>query len=392
MGRRPDAHYRLFSDAADEYLKVAKRHLAACTYDDTHGLLKAGGIVSRHFDDVFVEEIDKAKLAAFWKAAVTDRKRAAKTGRNYLNAISAVLSLCVDEGIIDINPVSAFRRSATVQTGSRTKRARQADQAGSKARPIETGESVAALVSAADAYRHEGSRITKIRGKTVEASLRETEKLSRQKAYVCVMLLLDAGLRLGEAIALRWKDVVFDAADGRLIVRKSFSRGKHMGAPKSGREREVELSSRLRSVLVEWRNACGPVDDDNRIVDLDSGNFRNRHFEPIVKLAGLPLVEGRLCRPKDLRDTYASHLLSANIPLPYVSKQLGHGDVLTTARHYARWIDASGRYVAPPVLQVGEVPADLLARLGKRSESVARDRARRLKVVREPKGRATRLK
>jgi integrase len=206
------------------------------------------------------------------------------------------------------------------------------------------------------------------------------------------MLLLDAGLRLGEAIALRWKDVVFDAADGRLLVRKSFSRGKHMGAPKSGREREVELSSRLRSVLVEWRNECGPVEDDERIVDLDSGNFRNRHFEPIVKLAGLPVVEGSLCRPKDLRVTYASHLLSANIPLPYVSKQLGHGDVLTTARHYARWIDASGRYIAPPVLQPAEVPGDLLARLGRLQEAARPRHARGLKVIRHPSRRATRLK
>jgi hypothetical protein len=103
-----------------------------------------------------------------------------------------------------------------------------------------------------------------------------------------------------------------------------------------------------------------------------------------VKLAGLPIVERALCRPKDLRDTYASHLLSANIPLPYVSKQLGHGDVLTTARHYARWIDASGRYVAPPVLQQGEVPADLLARLGRSGNAVQRGHGRGLKVVRHP--------
>ena len=58
------------------------------------------------------------------------------------------------------------------------------------------------LVAAADAYRHEGSRIVKIRGKATEASLRESEKVSRQKAYVAVMLLLDSGLRLGEALAL----------------------------------------------------------------------------------------------------------------------------------------------------------------------------------------------
>ena len=127
--RHTDGRSRLFSEAVHDYLKVAKRHLAACTYDDTHGLLRPGGIVSRHFEDVYVEDIDKAKLAAFWKAAVTDRKRDPKTGRNYLNSISSVLLLCVDAGIIEVNPVSAFRSSSTVRTGSRTKRARQAASA-----------------------------------------------------------------------------------------------------------------------------------------------------------------------------------------------------------------------------------------------------------------------
>jgi hypothetical protein len=136
-----------------------------------------------------------------------------------------------------------------------------------------------------------------------------------------------------------------------------------------------------RAVPVEWRTQCGPVADDDRIVDHDSRNFRKRHFEAIVTKAGLPVINGCLCSPKDLRDTYASHLLSANLPLPYVSKQLGHGDVLTTARHYARWIDSSGRYVAPPVLRAGEVPADLLERLGRSRESARRERARDLKVL-----------
>ena len=48
--------------------------------------------------------------------------------------------------------------------------------------------------------------------------------------------------------------------------------------------------------------------------------------------------------------------------LGYVSSQLGHSDVAVTARHYARWIEGD-RYREPMVMEVGEVPADLLGRL-----------------------------
>ena len=54
---------------------------------------------------------------------------------------------------------------------------------------------------------------------------------------------------------------------------------------------------------------------------------------------------------------------SANIPLSYLSRQLGRADVGVTARHYARWV-GGGAYRAPLTLARGEVPADLLARLG----------------------------
>ncbi len=66
--------------------------------------------------------------------------------------------------------------------------------------------------------------------------------------------------------------------------------------------------------------------------------------------------------PKDLRDTFASQLLSVGIRLPYVSKQLGHADVGVTVKHYARWTGGN-TYRSPLEVGEGEVPADLLARL-----------------------------
>jgi len=71
---------------------------------------------------------------------------------------------------------------------------------------------------------------------------------------------------------------------------------------------------------------------------------------------------------KDLRDTFASQLLTSGVSLGYVSKQLGHADVAVTARHYARWAGGDS-YRAPMVVEAGEVPADLLARLAKSQQS-----------------------
>ena len=47
-----------------------------------------------------------------------------------------------------------------------------------------------------------------------------------------------------------------------------------------------------------------------------------------------PRARGRRAM-KDLRDTFASQLLTAGVQLGYVSAQLGHADVGVTT--YARW-------------------------------------------------------
>jgi hypothetical protein len=58
-----------------------------------------------------------------------------------------------------------------------------------------------------------------------------------------------------------------------------------------------------------------------------------------------------------LRDTFASHLLTAGVQLGYVSSQLGHSDVSVTARHYAKWIE-DDRYRETLMLEPDEVPSE----------------------------------
>lgn len=54
---------------------------------------------------------------------------------------------------------------------------------------------------------------------------------------------------------------------------------------------------------------------------------------PALKKAGV-----RYRNPYQTRHTYASMMLSAGENLAWVSNQMGHSDVLITARTYARWI------------------------------------------------------
>jgi hypothetical protein len=50
------------------------------------------------------------------------------------------------------------------------------------------------------------------------------------------------------------------------------------------------------------------------------------------------------------------------VQLIYIARQLGQADVSVTARHYAKWAGGD-EYLEPLTLEVGEVPADFLARL-----------------------------
>ncbi len=122
--------------------------------------------------------------------------------------------------------------------------------------------------------------------------------------------------------------------------------------------RRVALSRRLRQALQQtYRAGFAPGDETHVLPGIDPANFRNREWRRTLKRAKIGHV-----RMKDLRDTFASQLLSAGIPLGYVSKQLGHGDVAVTARHYARWAGGD-EYREPARLGERQLPADLLAQL-----------------------------
>ena len=355
-----------FAEAATEYLERGMSSLAPSTQDDRRGMLKPDGSLTSFFGDLRVGEIRRGDILRWWEREVEGNGISLKTGRNRLDALSGVLGRADDLYELGANPVDAAR--SVLRRRNRGKQARAETQKVVDARqPIEEVSQVEAFVKASQAMLEEAI------GEhwSAQSEKRRPRWQDSLDGHLIDMLLLDAGLRLGEACALKWGDFVLseDPKDtSRVIhVRRALSRGKHLGPPKSGRSRDVQMSRRLWAMLRRRYERAGRPGLDAWVFtarsrrDLpgaDPDNYRSRHFARVCKRAEL----GKR-KPKDLRDTYASQLLTCGVQLAYISEQLGHANTDVTASRYAKWCSGVA-YRRPLEVRAGEAPADLLSRLG----------------------------
>ena len=89
-------------------------------------------------------------------------------------------------------------------------------------------------------------------------------KATDPRAYVLVLLAGEAGLRLGEMVALEWSDI--DFSKGQVCVQRSAWKGQ-VASPKGGRLRYVPLTSRLAAALRDHRHLRG-----RRVLYMDDGS------------------------------------------------------------------------------------------------------------------------
>jgi integrase len=177
-------------------------------------------------------------------------------------------------------------------------------------------------------------------------------------------LLATTGMRRGEALALRWRDIDLDA--GRVAVRRSVGVVKAKGAgeelvegpTKTGRSRVVDLDAGTVAVLRAYRAARGSLALDLvRDSALVLGNLDGAHRHPErfsrrfvgqVAQARKALGEDRLpaIRLHDLRHTHATLLLADGVPVKGVSERLGHASPTITLTVYAHVHPGMGREAA----------------------------------------------
>jgi integrase len=138
------------------------------------------------------------------------------------------------------------------------------------------------------------------------------------------------GLRQGELIALRWRDV--DRKAGVVRVRHSRTRGV-LGTPKGRRSnRAVPMSDRL-TAAVEGHFQQSAFQEDDALVfahpqtgsPYDPSKMRSR-FKAAVKRAGIRSD----VRFHDLRHTFGTSMAGAGVPLRTIQEWLGHRSSQTT--------------------------------------------------------------
>ncbi|MDI3316876.1 MAG: site-specific integrase [Bacillota bacterium] len=164
-----------------------------------------------------------------------------------------------------------------------------------------------------------------------------------------VVLALATGMRRGELLGLRWRDV--DLEDGVLRVAQALQRldnGLASTTPKTRESvRQVKIGPEAATVLrrqklliQKARLAWGPAwqgDKWDLVFPREDGqplspNWLSAAFRRAVEKAGF---KPPLPRFHDLRHTFTTLQAAAGTPIHVISKMLGHSDVMTTLRIYA---------------------------------------------------------
>jgi integrase len=140
-----------------------------------------------------------------------------------------------------------------------------------------------------------------------------------------VLLGGDAGLRLGEIVALEWQDVDLQAR--RLTVDRSDWLG-HVTAPKGGRSRRLPMTERLTRTLKVHRHLQSP-----RVLCSSDGTPITRD-QVIKAIRGAQRVAGlSQAGVHVLRHTFCSHLAMKGAPARAIQELAGHADLSTTQRY-----------------------------------------------------------
>jgi integrase len=145
------------------------------------------------------------------------------------------------------------------------------------------------------------------------------------------------GLRQGELLALRWRDV--DWVAGLVRVADNFPRGRvdRADSPKSHAGRSVPLADRVARELEGLFQRSRWQDDDDLVFChpetghvLDASKVRKRFRKALGR------ARVREITFHELRHTFGTQLAAARVPLRAIQEWMGHADAKTTEvyRHY----------------------------------------------------------
>jgi len=260
---------------------------------------------ARHrLTEITIEEVDRYKAAK-----LREGKLAPNAINKTLTRLAQILEVAVEYGHIERNPAKGKRR-----------RAKATEPRRSWVEP----EQLVELIAAADRYMRP-----------------------------IIATMAGAGLRVGEAVALDWRDV--NLSTGTLIVRDSKTA--------AGEGREVDLPIGLHEELATWRATSPRTRPSDPVFVSREREGRHARQTPrnvqarlgtAVKAANKALAAAGIepvgkVSPHSLRRTYASVRAALRDDPIYIAEQLGHRDARFTFSVYQRAAKRreklSGRYL-----------------------------------------------
>ena len=203
----------------------------------------------------------------------------------------------------------------------------------------------------ADAFRKRLPKVERQKMVTLSAeqSAQLLEGIKHTRIYWPVLLALSTGMRRGEALALRWKNV--DLERGTVSVVESLEQTKvgiRFKAPKTDRKRIVTLPAfatealrRLRRKQAEELLTLGTRQTEETLVcgradgqPLQPQSLTHQFARLVGRMKDLPRV-----RFHDLRHSHATQLLSDGIHPKIAQERLGHASNTTTLDLYSHVTD-----------------------------------------------------
>jgi integrase len=161
-------------------------------------------------------------------------------------------------------------------------------------------------------------------------------------------LLAATGMRISEALALRWEDVAF-APRAVIQIRRTVARGPsgyYEDSPKSAAgRRPIVMGPELSAMLAAWKEEQSSLprrvgaNEPRYVVGTVTGQRRaysgvKQRLEAEIARCGLPVITLHA-----LRHMSATEQLAAGVPLKVVSARLGHAKVALTSDLYGHVLD-----------------------------------------------------
>lgn len=142
-----------------------------------------------------------------------------------------------------------------------------------------------------------------------------------QRNKTLIQVLLNTGLRLSEAIHLRWRDI--DLTTGRLHVRQG----------KGSKDRILWLGEEDLETLGKWRQRqAEELDHVPELVftTLEGKPLQPRYVQALVRRLAKKAGIEKDVSPHTLRHSFATDLLRETNNLEIVRRALGHANLQTT--------------------------------------------------------------